>query len=131
MGVEPVGAGRGVRMSDAFGPTVHVAAAARNCVSHVRIGIPLPRGWVDEVRLLSASVPQAQEAAGGAVAMQGRVLARWPDRSIKWLLTDLAVGSRLDDQVGGHSNCDCSSSLACGYPPAFRLDSLRHVLRAG
>jgi hypothetical protein len=88
-------------MSDAFGPTVRVAAAARNCVSHVRIGIPLPRGWVDEVRLLSASVPQAQEAAGGAVAMQGRVLARWPDRSIKWLLTDLAIGSRPDDQMGG------------------------------
>lgn len=90
-------------MSDAFGPTVHVAPAARHCVSHVRIGIPLPRGWVDEVRQLSASVPQAQEAADGAVAMQGRVLARWPDRSIKWLLTDLAASPSSGGQADGHA----------------------------
>lgn len=49
----------------------------------IRVGVPLPRGVVHDVAELAVI-----RAPGHAVPYQLRALARWPDRSVKWLLVD-------------------------------------------
>ena len=49
----------------------------------VRWGVPLPKGAISE-----ATQVALRDAAGEAVPLQTRVLVRWPDDSIKWLLLD-------------------------------------------
>ena len=66
-------------------PLIRVDGAPTRAV--VGLGVPLPRGWLDEaigVRLLDRST-------GAAVPTQSRVLRRWPDRSVRWLLVDTRI----------------------------------------
>ncbi len=53
---------------------------------YVRIGVPLPRGAAFETTTL-----EAVDARHRPIPHQFRVLARWPDCSIKWLLVDAAA----------------------------------------
>lgn len=61
----------------------------------VRIGVPIPRGVLADAPSCSLVGPQ-----GDAVPHQCRVLGRWSDRSVKWLLVDalvtVAAGQRMD-----------------------------------
>jgi hypothetical protein len=86
-------------MANSLGPTVHIAADRFAGKRHVRIGIPLPRGWVGDVAALSAAEQDSVGVGGREIALQGRVLARWPDRSIKWLLADLCVLTAAGDRA--------------------------------
>lgn len=52
----------------------------------MRIGVPLPRGALTAPDRLTAL-----DEDGCRVPWQGRVLALWPDRSVKWMLADLVV----------------------------------------
>ena len=55
----------------------------------IRLGVPLPRGLLRDV-----SRAQIVDALDEPLPWQGRVLALWPDQSVKWLLVDAlaAVG---------------------------------------
>lgn len=64
---------------------IHLAerdGLSRECEA-VRIGIPFPRGALQQIADLSVTTD-----AGGPVAHQAIALATWPDRSIKWAQTD-------------------------------------------
>jgi hypothetical protein len=78
-------------------PILHLAPSPSPGIRHVRVGVPLPRGWLDDPHALSAVHTSKDASHSGEMPLQTRVLARWPDRSIKWLLTDLAV---QDDAAG-------------------------------
>ena len=52
----------------------------------VRLGVPLPQGLLSD-----ADATEIVDHAGRPVSHQTRVLAWWPDRSIKWLLLDMLV----------------------------------------
>lgn len=54
----------------------------------IRTGVPLARGALQDVA--QAALFDANDTP---VPAQFRVLAKWPDRSIKWLLVDACVGS--------------------------------------
>lgn len=60
-----------------------------------RVGAPLPRGLCADADDLAVTM-----SAGRLLPTQCRALARWPDRSIKWLLVDaiapLEAGQHLD-----------------------------------
>jgi hypothetical protein len=60
----------------------NAARVARNSWP-VTTGLPMPRG-----ALGSAEHTRLVDAAGNQVALQTATLARWPDGSVKWLLTD-------------------------------------------
>jgi hypothetical protein len=51
----------------------------------VRIGVPMPRGWCTDPQALSARTVSGNEP----LPIQSRVLGRWADRSVKWLLVSL------------------------------------------
>lgn len=51
----------------------------------IRIGIPLPRGWLAEGRSASLS------SGDTSLISQGRALAQWPDGSAKWYLVSTAI----------------------------------------
>ncbi len=53
----------------------------------ITVGLPLPRGTLWEPRSL-----RLEDAAGNAVPVQAEALARWPDGSVRWLLTDFLLG---------------------------------------
>jgi hypothetical protein len=72
-------------------PLINVEAFSGRQSSALRVGVPLPREWASEENQLSAHSTGAEDGSTVPVPMQGRVLARWPDRSIKWLLVDLDV----------------------------------------
>jgi len=54
----------------------------------IRTGVPLARGLLDDVGGLGLL-----DGNAAAVPAQFTVLARWPDRSVKWLLVDALVNS--------------------------------------
>lgn len=56
---------------------------------HGRLGVPLPRGCVYATTDLAVVDP-----AGRRLPWQGTVLARWPDRTLKWLLVDFVAPAR-------------------------------------
>jgi hypothetical protein len=68
-------------------PIVRIASGPHGDVAACRLGVPLPRGWMPEGRAVAAFDP----ATKLPVPVQGRTLARWPDRSVKWLLLDAVV----------------------------------------
>lgn len=72
---------------------IHVSGAtpAEAPVGAVRVGVPLPRGSVGSAERLVAV-----DESGRRLPTQGRALALWPDRTVKWALVDLAA--RLDDR---------------------------------
>jgi hypothetical protein len=49
----------------------------------VRIGVPLPKGFVSDVNMLGV-----KNEGGLDIPLQARSLAGWPDGSIKWVLLD-------------------------------------------
>ncbi|MCL4182504.1 MAG: hypothetical protein KJ011_03560 [Burkholderiaceae bacterium] len=63
---------------------IHVAPIRADQVG--RLGVPLPRGFAGD----PASLAIVDEA-GRILPWQATILARWPDRSIKWLLIDVLV----------------------------------------
>lgn len=69
-------------------PLVRIGPAHGAAPRAYRIGVPLPRGWLAE----GAPVAGCDAATGAPVPLQSRALARWPDRSVKWLLVDAAPG---------------------------------------
>jgi len=68
-------------------PATATAAATVTAPTALRIGVPLPRGWSEDPGSLAA----LDLRSGLRLALQGRVLGRWPDRSLKWLLCDIAL----------------------------------------
>src|SRR5579884_851287 len=52
----------------------------------VRLGIPLPKGMLEEADALSLS-----DAKGCAIPLQAAPLARWSDGSLKWVLLDFLL----------------------------------------
>ena len=52
----------------------------------VRQGLPFPRGLVADVKELVAI-----DEHGQAIPAQFDVLARWPDRSVKWMVVDALI----------------------------------------
>lgn len=80
----------------------------------VRIGLPLPRGAVYEESECAVLGPQ-----GEPLPHQSRVLALWPDRSVKWLLVDTLAA------VAAHGRVELGLCRAetggGGAPPALTL----------
>jgi hypothetical protein len=62
----------------------------------VRMGVPFPRGLVFDAREVTVLDQHAR-----TVPHQCRVLASWPDRSIKWVLVDalVCVGCKQEDSA--------------------------------
>ncbi len=52
----------------------------------IRMGVPFPRGLISDAREITVLDQHAR-----AVPHQCRVLAAWPDRSVKWVLVDALV----------------------------------------
>jgi hypothetical protein len=73
------------------GPWLDVGASGTWAAVASRVGVPLPRGWVEAPDRLVA----LEAESGRPLPLQGRVLARWPDRSVKWLLCDVALPAAL------------------------------------
>lgn len=72
-------------------PMLRLAPSPRGVSVPVRVGVPLPRGWCTDPSTLGArALP-----GGEPLAIQSRVLARWPDRSAKWLLLGLQPSPSL------------------------------------
>jgi len=57
----------------------------------VTIGVPLPRG------LTSDAAELALYRSDAAVSLQSRVLDRWPDGSLRWVLLDFQADAKPDD----------------------------------
>jgi len=74
-------------------PLIHVAPAVDGGVHAVRIGMPMPRAWIENKDDIAAFAIGDSTQQAVQIPIQSRVLARWPDRSIKWLLIDLALNS--------------------------------------
>ncbi len=72
-------------------PLIHIAAGSGRRSTALRIGVPLTRSWAHDEHALSAYSIGNEGGLSYLVPMQCRVLARWPDRSIKWILVDLDV----------------------------------------
>jgi hypothetical protein len=60
----------------------------------VRVGVPFPKG-----SCAADAVVRARDAAGATAPVQTRVLDRWSDGSVRWMLVDLGVDSEYDTQV--------------------------------
>jgi hypothetical protein len=80
-------------------PLIHVAPAGHGGVHAVRIGMPMPRAWVEDKDEIAAFAVGNTTQQASQIPIQSRVLARWPDRSIKWLLIDFVLNSS-DSQAG-------------------------------
>jgi hypothetical protein len=125
------------------GPVVNVLPWAKNGPRAVTLGVPFPRGWIDDSARLAAHV----QGGESALALQGRVLARWPDGSIKWLLTDLllpaalagggtavALSRRSDASGAAQAACEAGATLAVESAAGrveCRTDLSRVVFSAG
>ena len=59
-------------------------------VQPVTIGVPIPRGKLTGEELLCL-----EDETGVTLPVQTEVLARWPDRSVKWLLADFLLDGSL------------------------------------
>jgi len=71
----------------------------------VTTGVPLPRGW-----LRDAGAATLKEHSGAPVPLQTRVLSRWDDGSVRWLLADFPV------TIGAHVHR--TFELTAGGAPA-------------
>ncbi len=58
-------------------------AGLRRINEPVRIGVPFPRGFLGDIASL-----KLKSSGGATLALQGRPLDYWPDRSVKWALLD-------------------------------------------
>ena len=88
-------------------------------------GVPLPRGAVSDPSLLGV-----KDAHDRPVPAQFRVLSRWPDRSLKWVLTDF----QADVPPGGESTYTvCQCGIGAGPHDEVRVheDNERLVVSTG
>ena len=88
-------------------------------------GVPLPRGAVSDPSLLGV-----KDAHDRPVPAQFRVLSRWPDRSLKWVLTDF----QADVPPGGESTYTvCQCGIGAGPRDEVRVyeDNERLVVSTG
>lgn len=58
----------------------------RRTAEPIRVGIPWPRAEV-----FGGENVELRDQHGRSIVHQSRVLARWPDGSVKWLLVDAVV----------------------------------------
>ncbi|NQU10518.1 hypothetical protein HQ590_07005, partial [bacterium] len=78
----------------------------------IRQGIPWPRGAVQE-----GSTIGAVDQTGRPVPAAARVLNRWPDGSVQWMLMDLAV----DFEPSGERAIEIGTDLPPAPDPANRV----------
>src|SRR5690606_24093881 len=69
----------------------------RRNLAHARIGVPLPRGMAADPSAFGAI-----DSQGRRLPFQGRVLARWPDKSVKWLLSDMLCAAEPGATIQCH-----------------------------
>lgn len=69
-------------------PLVVESPCASTTAQPVTVGLPFPRGLLADGHHLTL-----QDAEGQSVEVQGEVLARWSDGSVKWLLIDFVLPS--------------------------------------
>ena len=101
-------------------------------------GIPLPRGAVQDPALLGV-----KDADGRPVSAQFRVLCRWPDASLKWVLTDFQAdippggksfysvswdGDRVGQAGGVRVQEDGDKLVVCTGPLRFEVNRKRFSL---
>lgn len=81
------------------GPTILVdePIGLRRTAEPIRVGVPWPRGQV-----FDGEDVQLRDQHGPSVACQPRVLARWPDGSVKWLLVDAVVDAGPRERIALH-----------------------------
>lgn len=79
---------------------------ARDCEA-IRIGIPLPRGCMRDPARTAV-----KDAAGQFVMHQASPLARWSDRSVKWLLIDALVRADPGRRTSLHMTPDLPEAVA-------------------
>jgi hypothetical protein len=77
----------------------------------VRIGVPLPKGFAEDVSLL-----RLKNEVGLKLSLQSRPLAFWPDRTIKWVLLDFIASTQGSlrttyrlGRVGGEENAQVAT----------------------
>ena len=76
-------------------------------------GVPFPRGVVSDPSLLGV-----KDADGSPVSAQFRALSRWPDGSLKWVLTDF----QADVPAGGKATyAVCQSDVEAGQGDEVRV----------
>ena len=88
-------------------------------------GVPLPVGAISDPSLLGV-----KDADGRPVSAQFRVLSRWPDGSLKWVLTDF----QADVPAGGESTYTvCQNNVGAGQGDQVRVreDDDRLVVSTG
>lgn len=78
----------------------------------IRQGVPFPRGLLADATALIAT-----DERGEAVPAQFDVLARWPDRSIKWVVVDALV----DVAAHGTTTIRIARAAAQAVPQALEL----------
>ncbi len=68
-------------------------AGLRRVIEPVRIGVPFPRGFSGDTASL-----KLKNSGGTSLALQGRPLDYWSDRSIKWALLDFFASVEANSQ---------------------------------
>ncbi len=74
--------------------TLHAVMPQGSSERPMTVGIPFPRSALRDSTLL-----RLLDGAGRTVSLQTRILDRWPDGSVRWLLLDWRAGT------GSHSLC--------------------------
>jgi hypothetical protein len=69
-------------------------AGLRRVIEPVRIGVPFPRGFLADTASL-----KLKNSGGTSLALQGRSLDYWSDRSIKWALLDFFASVEANSQA--------------------------------
>jgi hypothetical protein len=109
----------------AVGLHVVESAGVERCNWPVTRGVPFPNGAVQDPDLLGV-----EDADGCPVSAQFRVLSRWPDGSLKWVLVDF----QADVAPNGRSSytvCQSGERADLGEEVRIREDDERLVVGTG
>ena len=112
-----------------IGITVEESAGLSRDRELIRIGVPLPSGLLND-----AQPTVVRTDTGGVVPHQTRVLAFWPDRSVRWLLLEALVSITARQRItlwlgppvsgAGHIGTDWGQPLAIETSEAnFTVDT--------
>jgi hypothetical protein len=93
-----------------------------NVCQPFRAGVPLPRGAMHDPARLVLLNP-----AGARTPLQSRVLARWPDGSVRWLLLDFLA--QPTDNAGAGWELTEAGSAPAPEAPTLRLDDSGPTIR--